>query len=152
MAWDLARGDWRTFRVDRLQSPPAAGSRFLPRPLPDPDLAAYVARNVSGAAARYHARITVHAPAAVVRSRIPPAVGTVEEIDEQTSVLGVGADDVDTIAVYIGLLGIDFSVREPPDLVARLEAVATRYLRATGNPLSPEGHLSRDGPENRPRA
>lgn len=150
VGWDSGRGDWRTFRVDRLEPVLPTGPRFLPRPLPDSDLAAYVARNASMTGARYHARITVHAPAAVVRPRIPPAVGTVEEIDERTSVLAAGADEVETMAVYVGLLGLDFTVDEPPELVARLEEIAARYLRATGHFPPREGHLSTDGPQNGP--
>ena len=34
VAWDCEREDWRTFRVDRLERPPAAGARFAPRELP----------------------------------------------------------------------------------------------------------------------
>ncbi|MBO0702803.1 MAG: YafY family transcriptional regulator, partial [Candidatus Dormibacteraeota bacterium] len=132
VAWDTDRRDWRTFRADRLELLPPTGRRFLPHPLPDADLAAYVAHRVSETGWRFRARITVHAPASVVRPRIPPAAGTVEEVDGQTSVLVVGADDVETMAVYIGLLDIDFTVREPPELVARLEEIAARYRRATG--------------------
>ena len=139
VAWDSGRGDWRTFRVDRIQNVLPPGPRFLPRPLPAPDLADYVAHRVSEMAWRFRARITVHAPAAVVARRIPADVGTVEEVDGRTSVLVVGADDVDTMAIYIGLLGIDFTVREPPELVARLEEVAARYLRATGHPAAASG-------------
>lgn len=152
VAWDAARWDWRTFRVDRLEPLPPTGSRFLPRPPPEADLAAYVARRVSETGWRFRARITVHAAAAVVRARIPPDVGTLEEVDAQTSVLVVGSDDVDTMAVYISLLGIDFSVREPPELVAKLEELANRYLRATGHTdagtardCRAEGHVSTGG-------
>src|ERR1700735_4538907 len=35
LAWDLGRGDWRTFRVDRIQGPLGPpGARFASRPLP----------------------------------------------------------------------------------------------------------------------
>jgi WYL domain len=41
LAWDTSRGDWRTFRLDRIQGslgPP--GARFTPRPPPSDDAAA----------------------------------------------------------------------------------------------------------------
>jgi predicted DNA-binding transcriptional regulator YafY len=152
VAWDLDRRDWRTFRVDRLEALLATGPQFLPRPLPDNDLAAYVAHRVSEMAWRFRARITVHAPAAVVGARIPPDVGTVEAVDEQTSVLVVGSDDVDTMAIYIGLLGIDFTVRDPPELVAKLDEIAHRYLRAVEGATPHDGQLPADGPENGPNA
>ncbi len=131
VAWDTERGDWRTFRVDRIEPRTPAGTRFTPRELPEGgDVAAYVARGVSSAGFRFQARVTVHAPAAVVAARINPAVGVVEAIDDQSCVLATGADSVETVAVYLGLLDADFTVREPPELVARLRMLADRYHRA----------------------
>jgi predicted DNA-binding transcriptional regulator YafY len=133
VAWDLDRDDWRTFRVDRIGPGALTGPRFTPRDLPEGgDVAAFVARGVSSAAVRYPARILVHAPAAVVTARINPAVGVVEPIDEHSCVLATGADSVDTVAVYLGLLDVDFEVREPPELVAKLAELADRYRRAVG--------------------
>ena len=44
--------------------------------------------------------------------------------------LACGADSVQTVAVYLGLLDADFTVTEPPELVARLRVLADRYQRA----------------------
>ena len=41
-----------------------------------------------------------------------------------------GADMYETIALYIGLLGRDFHVTEPPELVAHLRELGERYARA----------------------
>jgi predicted DNA-binding transcriptional regulator YafY len=130
VAWDVDRGDWRTFRVDRISPREPTGPRFAPRTPPSDDLAAYVSENVSAAAWRYRARITVYAPAREVADRITPAVGTVEPIDEHSCTLVTGADTLETLSVYIGLLGVDFTVTEPPELVARLRELAGRYARA----------------------
>ena len=89
-----------------------------------------MARGVSSAAVRFQAQVIVHAPAAVVTARINPAVGIVEPIDDHSCVLTTGADSVDTVAVYLGLLDVDFKVREPPELVERLRKLADRYHRA----------------------
>ncbi|MPY77050.1 MAG: WYL domain-containing protein [Actinophytocola sp.] len=131
VAFDVDRQAWRTFRVDRM-SPPRVpyGPRFTPRELPDGDVAAYVSRRVSAAAWRYRARVTVHATASVVAERITPAVGTVEAVDADICVLDTGADSVETLAVYLGLLGVDFTVIDPPELVACLRELAERYGRA----------------------
>jgi predicted DNA-binding transcriptional regulator YafY len=131
LAWDVERDDWRTFRVDRIRPRTPTGPRFTPRDLPD-DVAAYVSRRVSAAAWRYRARVTVHAPADVVADRISPAVGTVERVDERTCVLHTGADTVETLGVYLGLLGEDFDVTGPPELLTHLRRLAGRYARATG--------------------
>jgi predicted DNA-binding transcriptional regulator YafY len=131
VAWDTERRDWRTFRVDRMRPHSPTGPRFAPRELPGAgDVAAYVARGVSAAAFRFRARITVHAPSAVVAARINPAVGVVEAIDEHSCVLACGADTVDTVAVYLGLLDADFDVDGPPELIERLRVLADRYGRA----------------------
>jgi predicted DNA-binding transcriptional regulator YafY len=131
VAWDSERDDWRTFRVDRIKPRTPTGSRFTPRELPEGgDVAAYVARGVSSAGFRFQARVTVHAPAALVAARINPAVGVIEAIDDHSCVLATGADNVETVAVYLGLLDVDFHVSEPPELVARLRTLADRYHRA----------------------
>jgi predicted DNA-binding transcriptional regulator YafY len=164
VAWDIDRSDWRTFRVDRLRphstadrlpgaaptSFAARGPRFTPRELPEGgDVAAYVARGVSAAGFRFRARVTVHAPAAVVAARISPAVGVVEAVDDHSCVLATGADTVDTVAVYLGLLDADFDVSGPPELIERLRVLADRYGRACGAagaaPRSPRRSRGRKG-------
>lgn len=133
VAYDLDRGDWRTFRVDRMGPPrQPTGPRFAPRELPEADMASYVSRRVSAAAWRYRARVTVRAPAAAVVERINPAVGVVTAVDDETCVLETGADSIDSLAVHLGLLGFDFEVAEPSELVAYLRGLASRYQRATG--------------------
>ncbi len=133
VAWDTVRADWRTFRVDRMEPRTPNGPRFVPRELPE-DAVTRVMRGVGAAAWRYRARVVVHAPAQTVRARINPSVGTVEPIDEGTCALQTGSDSVEMLAVYLGLLGIDFTVTEPPELVAALRQLAARYLRAVQAP------------------
>ncbi|MQA10645.1 MAG: WYL domain-containing protein [Pseudonocardiaceae bacterium] len=134
VAWDVERQDWRTFRADRVDPRQPTGPRFSPREPPDDDITAYVSRRVSAAGWRYRARVTVHAPAATIAERIGPAVGTVEPVDEHSCVLDTGGDTVETMAVHIGLLGVDFSVDDPPELVAYLNELSARYQRATPGP------------------
>ena len=129
LAWDRGRGDWRTFRVDRLARPAATGVRFSREP-PDEDVAAYVARSISSAPSRYEARVTLHAPAAAVRRRLPPHWGTIEPIDERRCEYRTGDYDLDWLALRVAMLDIDFSVHEPPELIERLRAMARRLERA----------------------
>ncbi|HEX6758501.1 MAG TPA: WYL domain-containing protein [Propionibacteriaceae bacterium] len=81
-----------------------------------------------------HVRITVHAPAAEVLNRINPTVGVVEAVDDNTCVLVTGADTVETVAVYIGMLGFDFTATKPPELVDHLATLAQRYAKAVKEP------------------
>ena len=59
-----------------------------------------------------------------------PTVGVVERVDDGHCVLVTGADSVEMIAVYIGLLGLDFHVTEPPGLVEAVAVLGERYRRA----------------------
>jgi predicted DNA-binding transcriptional regulator YafY len=131
VAWDLDRADWRTFRVDRLTPRVPTGPRFAPRELPE-DVIDRVRRGVSSAAWRYHATVTVHAPAEAITARITAAVGVVEPVDAGTCLLHTGSDTLDSLAVHLGLLGHRFTVTEPPELVAFLQTLAERYRNAAG--------------------
>lgn len=97
-----------------------------------------MAGKVPAAARRHRARVTVHAPAGAVLERINPAVGVVEALDAHTCVLDTGADSPDSLAVHLGMLGYDFTVTEPAELVDHLRALAGRYARAVPVPPAPE--------------
>ena len=131
VAWDCEREAWRTFRVDRLERPSPAGTRFAPRTLPGTDPAAFVAANLQTAPARYQARVTVQAPAAVLERR-RHLWGTVEARGEDACEYSTSDDSLDWLAMRIGMLGFDFEVHEPPELVACFEQLAARFGRAAG--------------------
>jgi len=127
---DASTDEWSIFRLDWMQLRIPGGRRFWPVDLPGGDFPAFVLRTTAFAGWNVHVQITVHAPAAEVLRRINPAVGVVEAIDDHTCVLVTGADTVETVAVYVGMLGLDFTVTEPPELIAHLRTVAERYARA----------------------
>jgi predicted DNA-binding transcriptional regulator YafY len=131
VAWDGDRNDWRTFRIDRVDAPVATGAHFLPRSSPDDDVGAYVARGVAAAAYKHRALIVLHAPLADMRDRIPAAAGSLEALDEATCLLHSGALSIEGLLAWIAGIGVDFDVREPPELIAHLERVATLLRRTT---------------------
>ncbi|HEY0816901.1 MAG TPA: hypothetical protein VGE11_26805 [Pseudonocardia sp.] len=49
---------------------------------------------------------------------------------DNTSMLVTGSDSLEVLAVYIGMLGLDFRVDGPPALVEHLRRVGERYARA----------------------
>lgn len=132
VAWDRTREDWRTFRIDRLSRPASTGVRFSPRKLPAKDAAAYVTESISARPQRYEARITLHAPLAQVRDKLPFAWGSVEPIDERSCEYRTGDDDLDWLALRVAMFGVEFEVHEPPELRARLRELGRRVERATG--------------------
>jgi predicted DNA-binding transcriptional regulator YafY len=134
VAWDCDREDWRTFRVDRLARLSPAGTRFTPRALPNDDPAAFVAANLSGAPSRYQARVTLHAPAEQVTGRPLFTGSTVEPIDDETCELRTSDDSLDWLAVRVAMVGVDFEVHEPPELVERIAELGARLQRAASAP------------------
>ena len=131
VAWDCDREDWRTFRMDRLERPAGAGGRVETRPLPAKDPAALVAAGLRAAPSRFQAVVTLRAPAAELEQR-PYLWGTVEELDEQRCTYRTSDDSLDWLAMRIGMLGVDFEVHEPPELVERCEQLAARFARGAG--------------------
>jgi predicted DNA-binding transcriptional regulator YafY len=130
VAWDLDREDWRTFRVDRMRAGLSPGARFSPRPLSDAEVEALIARGVPPEARRHPARILVQAPAAELAERFGPWLGTLTAVDDGSCILETGADSVESLAAWLGMLGADFSVSEPPELVEALRRLAGRYAAA----------------------
>jgi predicted DNA-binding transcriptional regulator YafY len=131
VAWDRDRQDWRTFRIDRIEAPEATGAHFLPRQSPDDDVGAYVARGRAAAACKHRAIIHLHAPLADMRERIPAMYGQLEAVDDRTCQLQTGAFSLEALVGWIAGIGVDFDVREPPELVAHMERVARLLMRAT---------------------
>jgi predicted DNA-binding transcriptional regulator YafY len=130
VAWDVRREQWRTFRADRIQPHPPTGVRCTPRQPPDGDAAGYVARTVGSATWACRARVKVHASAEELIRRLPFPIGVVEAIDAHSCWFTCGSDSPQQLAVYLGMLDLDFEVREPPQLVQALRKLADRYARA----------------------
>jgi predicted DNA-binding transcriptional regulator YafY len=132
VAWDRGRRDWRTFRVDRLARPASTGLRFAPRDPPAKDAAAFVAQSLSAAPYRYDARVTLHASAEAIRERVPSHWGTIEPIDDRTCEYRTGDNDLEWLALRVAMLGVDFDVHEPPELVEHVAVLARRLQASTG--------------------
>lgn len=122
--------DWQAFRVDWMRLRIPGGGRFTPAPLEGEDYASFVLHDVASTGWKVHARIVVDAPAQEVLSRIHAAVGVVETVDETHSILVTGADSLEVIAVWIGMLGLDFHITDPPELVEHVRVLGDRYARA----------------------
>jgi predicted DNA-binding transcriptional regulator YafY len=130
VAWDTHRGDWRTFRVDRIRAPRASGARFHPRTLPGGDAAAFVRESIRQAPRSYTATLTVHAPAEQVRERARWFGGTVEDGDDAGCTLTVRGDSLSWLGACVGLVEADYTLHGPPELAAWLEEFAGRVGRA----------------------
>lgn len=130
VGWDIDREDWRTYRVDRLRPRQPTGPKFTPRDPPDTDIATYISRGISTNAFRYRGRFTIHAPAEVVAQQVTPNVGVVEAMDDGRCTLHTGGNTLNELAMYIPMLGFDFEVHDPPELVDHIRQLGDRLMRS----------------------
>lgn len=130
VARDPQSGEWETFRLDWLEPRMPTRRRFEPLPVPGGDFTAFAMRSIAASGWNVHARLRIAASAQRVVDRINPAVGVVESVDDGSSVLVTGADSLETVAAYIGMLNMDFTVESPPELVSHLLRLADVYTRA----------------------
>lgn len=131
VAWDVARDDWRTFRVDRIDpSSLRIGEPFLPKQLPE-DAATFVSRSITSAPYRHRIRVEIDEAPDAARKRIPQWVGMVEPSTDGRAAVVVSADTFEAATALLLHVGRDFILIEPPEAADALRALADRLLRAT---------------------
>ena len=111
VAWDVDRGDWRTFRVDRLSPRTPTGPRFTPRDPPGGDVAAYVSR-VGTATWRYRAKVLLHAPAEACAGQAAAGVG--DRAGRRAHLRRPSARHPAHARAVPRLLDVDFEVTDAP--------------------------------------
>lgn len=131
VAWDLTRKDWRTFRVDRVQGKLKTSTRFHPRKPPEGGFAAFVSRSIAHVPNPFSARVTLQAPLETLTRRISPSLGALEAIDEHSCHLHTGSHSLEAITIHLLLLGVDFRVHEPPELIHYIQQLTNRFIRGT---------------------
>ncbi|TCN54803.1 putative DNA-binding transcriptional regulator YafY [Rhodococcus sp. SMB37] len=137
VAWDLARDDWRSFRVDRMEPKIPTGPRFVPRELPPGGAAEFVSRGIARGAAPVTARVLLHAPFETITPMVDDRWGSLEQIDAETCAIVLGGRSLDGIAEWLVAFDVNFTVLEPAGLrdacraqSERLRFLADRYSRA----------------------
>jgi predicted DNA-binding transcriptional regulator YafY len=129
VAYDLDRGDWRSFRLDRLDAPRATGARFAQRSLPGGDAAEFVRAGITSRHPTHHVAAEVRAPADDVRARIGQW-STVEPTGKGSCRVRMEADDLSWPALALGAVGAEFTVLSPPELRELLSDWSGRFGRA----------------------
>lgn len=132
VAYDVDRGDWRTFRVDRLADPRTTGVRFRQRELPAADAAEFVRQGLGSIPARHHVVITIQLPAADVEKAVAYAGGAVEPIDKSSCLLSMAVDEFDWVVLTLAALGAEFRVERPDEFRDFLRATAELLIRGVG--------------------
>jgi predicted DNA-binding transcriptional regulator YafY len=134
VGYDLTRQDWRSFRLDRLTAPAGTRARFRPRELPAVDAAAFVRAGVDNLTTTYRVEVAVEAPAATIRQRIG-RWAEVTEIDAARCRFRMTADSLDWPTMALGVIGADFQVVSPPELLDRVRDWGRRFNQAGSVPV-----------------
>ncbi|MFD0378027.1 helix-turn-helix transcriptional regulator [Streptomyces sp. NPDC127112] len=125
VAFDLERGDWRTFRVDRVSEPFPTGARFSPRPLPM-EAAEFVRRGLRGGET-YPADVSF----AAAPQELPGWLREWAVAEGRGSRVRFESGDApEWLAARMALTGLEFTVRGPEFLVRAAGALAERLAGA----------------------
>jgi predicted DNA-binding transcriptional regulator YafY len=135
VAYDLARNDWRTFRLDRvIGTPQPTGTRFRPRALPAADAVEFVRRSANSAPGMWQVTAVIEAPAAAIRDRIGRWATIEEDGPGRCLVTMTPGGHLDSAVIALGMAGADFRVLSPPELTERIADWGTRFTRAARLP------------------
>jgi predicted DNA-binding transcriptional regulator YafY len=153
IAWDLDRGDWRTFRVDRMSLRTPNGPRFTPRALPGGDVAAYVTgvfRGSGDASGNWpcHGTVLLDLPATTVARYTRE--GLVEPITPGRCRLTLGSWSWPSLAAAIARYDADIEVVGPDELTEAFAHLARRFTRTAAR--LPTGAASPPRPSASSRA
>ncbi|MFB6958431.1 helix-turn-helix transcriptional regulator [Streptomyces sp. NPDC056309] len=130
VARDVVRGQWRTFRADRIDRLQPTGRPADLTDLPDP--ARLVSRNIANGPYPLSATIRLPLPMEAALRLVPATVGTHRSDGPDATLVDVGGPDPDGLARY--LLGLGTSLR-----VLAPESVRQALLRRTRELLEAHG-------------
>ncbi len=135
VAQDVTRGEWRTFRADRVARIQPTGHAVELLDPPDPVL--LVSRSLAAGAYPLHVTVRVPLPMDQALRLVPPTVGTHRPDGADATVIDIGGPDADGLAGY--LLGLAVPLRVlSPDEVREALLRRTRDLLAANEVPSTE--------------
>ncbi|MEU2552293.1 helix-turn-helix transcriptional regulator [Streptomyces sp. NPDC003388] len=130
VARDVARGEWRTFRADRVGRLQPTGR---PADLGDPpDPARLVSRNIANGPYPVSATVRIPLPMDAALRLVPATVGTHRADGPDATVVDIGGPDPDGLARYLLGLGTPLRVLAPDSVRQALVERARRLLEAQG--------------------
>jgi predicted DNA-binding transcriptional regulator YafY len=127
LAWDLDRGDWRSFRLDRMSE--VRESTFTFRPREAPDAAEHVREGLTRGPRGVDVVLDLDAPLDVVADALPTGVGELFALGDRCE-LRFSAWDVASAAARLAWLPWEFRIVSPDDLGAEVAALAARLAGA----------------------
>lgn len=129
VSYDLDRGDWRSFRLDRMTHAESTRNRFRQREIPGGDAARFVEAGI-----RDRHAVKAVAELAAPGQRVRDAIGrwaTVTDLDADRCRVEVDADSMDWAVIAVGMSGGQVLSASPPEYAERLRDWSERL--ASGN-------------------
>jgi predicted DNA-binding transcriptional regulator YafY len=111
LGWDLDRGDWRVYRVDRVSGLRVSTARFEPRPPPADTAIDYLASGLDRA--REPVVITVDAPASAVADAFRYEEIELESLAERRTRVRLRLDSWEWPLTALAFLDAEFTVEAP---------------------------------------
>ncbi|OPC77847.1 transcriptional regulator [Embleya scabrispora] len=134
VGWDPDRGDWRTFRVDRMTPRVPTGPRFAPREVPGGDVAAFLSARFKGSrsADAWPCRGEVILGLPVAEVAPFAGDGVVEELGADRTRLTTGSWSWTALAAALARFDAEIEVVDPPELRTAFADLSRRAGRAAG--------------------
>jgi len=138
VAFDIERDEWRIFRVDRIKDPWSMRTRTPPRDLPPSnDAAMFVESRLLDLAPTYTAVVTLHTSVKEALPFFADGAAQLDTIDAQRTRLTSYADTLEWLAFRLLVVGCEFEVHEPAELIDYLRSMGARAQRAAGSGTGP---------------
>jgi predicted DNA-binding transcriptional regulator YafY len=127
VAWDQHRGDWRTFRLDRLRDPRLEGSRFTRREIPGGDAAGFVASSIGSTPRHHDAKLAIRATFAELEGVLRWIDHTPIEVEGDCCLVQIHSEDLGRLAMSVARLALTapVTVVEPAELADLVSQLAT---------------------------
>jgi predicted DNA-binding transcriptional regulator YafY len=135
VAYDPSRGDWRSFRLDRMSGVRGSSARFAARPLPAEDAVAFVRAGLDQFRATRVVEVLVEARASLVRDRVGRWAQVTDDGPDRCR-LRMETDSLDWPALVLGAVRAEFTVLAPDELRDRLAEWSARFTRAVDRPAA----------------
>ncbi|MEU4579079.1 helix-turn-helix transcriptional regulator [Nonomuraea sp. ATR24] len=129
LGWDLGRGDWRVFRLDRVTGATGTGDRYEPRPLPAESATDYLRQGINRD--KQDVSVLVDAPAAAVLDALKFQDAEVRALDDGRTGVSLALDSWQWLILNLAFLDADFRITAGPEFTAGCRAFAARLLAAT---------------------
>ncbi|HWT33412.1 MAG TPA: YafY family protein [Microbacterium sp.] len=137
LAWDRDRADWRTFRLDRIDTVSGTRVRFEPRPVPGGDAGAYVRGRIRAVRAPLRIDVRLHADLDRMRMLLGGWGAELRGDEEGCCLWPLRGESVAHLVSALAWVPphVAFELRGDPTLVAEIAAAAGRLHAGAGSPV-----------------